>query len=397
MQVALLGAGASKSYDQSPTGERMPLARDFFETFNRMKLAANPWVLIDKLCGYIIEVKKADPYTYLSSGVDIEELHSEIGDYLEGNKGDFLKQFVARGAYTQLVFIFATVINEIQNGPTSSVHLRIAKCLSPRDSIITFNWDTLMDRALSEAGWSVDSGYGIGPYAIFRNGWSEPVTNHRSGIKIHKLHGSTNWLTGYPLNLNDQMLLGHALDPGSVFIYESSEHPYDTYDGRYIGGYQPFSYGYYPPNLLDVPGVSAKEGHVFVQVTPHFSWSPRGASGKKGIISMPLIIPPVKEKKYELFGGLFKSIWSQAENDLVNADHIAIIGYSFPRTDHRSNELFRQSFGRRSTIPVVSIVNPDPDYVTSKFLLEFGIPQSNIRIFKDYLTEDFPIEKVLTE
>ena len=99
---------------------------------------------------------------------------------------------------------------------------------------------------------------------------------------------------------------------------------------------------------------------------------------------MPLIIPPVKEKSYELFGGLFKSIWNQAEDDLVNADHIAIIGYSFPRTDDRSNELFRQSFARRTTIPVVSIVNPDPEYVANKFLLEFGIPQSNIRIFRDY-------------
>lgn len=397
MQVVLLGAGASKSYNRSPVGERMPLARDFFETFNRLRLAGNPWVLIDKLCGYIIEIKDADPYTYLSSGIDIEELHSEIADYVETNKDDFLKQFVARGAYTQLVFIFATVINEIQNGPISPVHRRIAKCLSDRDSVITFNWDTLMDRALSETGWSVNTGYGIVPHAIFRDGWSDPITNNGSAVKIHKLHGSTNWLTGYPLNLDNKILLGHALDPGSVFVYEWSEHPYDTYDGRFMGGYEPFSYGYYPPNLMDVPGIPAKEGHTFVQVTQHFSWSPRGTSGKRGIVSMPLIIPPVKEKSYELFGELFKSIWNQAEEDLVSADHIAIIGYSFPRTDDRSNELFRQSFARRTTVPVVSIVNPDPEYVANKFLVEFGIPQSNIRIFRDYLTENFPIEKLLAD
>jgi len=33
-----------------------------------------------------------------------------------------------------------------------------------------------------------------------------------------------------------------------------------------------------------------------------------------------------------LVGGLFGTIWNQAEDDLVKADHIAVIEYSFPRT-----------------------------------------------------------------
>ena len=39
MRAILLGAGASKSYDQSPTGQRMPIARDFFDTFDKLDLS----------------------------------------------------------------------------------------------------------------------------------------------------------------------------------------------------------------------------------------------------------------------------------------------------------------------------------------------------------------------
>lgn len=53
MRVLLLGAGASKSYDQSPTGQRMPVARDFFQTFDKLDLSANPWVLIGSLAAYV--------------------------------------------------------------------------------------------------------------------------------------------------------------------------------------------------------------------------------------------------------------------------------------------------------------------------------------------------------
>ena len=35
MNVVLLGAGASKAYSNSPTGRKMPIAKDFFQTLNK--------------------------------------------------------------------------------------------------------------------------------------------------------------------------------------------------------------------------------------------------------------------------------------------------------------------------------------------------------------------------
>lgn len=58
MKVILLGAGSSKCYKQSPSGLNMPIAKDFFQTFNKLKISENPWVLIDAILLYIMKREK---------------------------------------------------------------------------------------------------------------------------------------------------------------------------------------------------------------------------------------------------------------------------------------------------------------------------------------------------
>jgi hypothetical protein len=162
MRVILLGAGASKSYGASPTGQRMPIAKDFFPTFFELDAAANPWVLRDVLIYYLqIEKGIKDTDAYLSAGVDIEEIHSEIAMKLANlakEEGGF-DRIVLSKPYNQLIFLFATTLNEIANGLISQSHVDLAASLRPDDVVLTFNLDTLMDRALMDvAGWSIDSG-----------------------------------------------------------------------------------------------------------------------------------------------------------------------------------------------------------------------------------------------
>ena len=51
--VFLLGAGASKSYDLSPTGQSMPIANDFFSTYSKLPINFNPWALKTNLLSYL--------------------------------------------------------------------------------------------------------------------------------------------------------------------------------------------------------------------------------------------------------------------------------------------------------------------------------------------------------
>jgi hypothetical protein len=396
MRVILLGAGASKAYSESPTGVRMPVACDFFDTFDKLDISNNSWVLQDGVLEFIKREYGADPYQYLRSGIDIEDFHSDIEDKLKKSIeepgegiGELLKIFNHK-AFNQLVFIFSSVINEIQNGPLSKPHLKLAKLLNSNDIVITFNWDTLMDRALhQEKRWSTDSGYGFNAHKIYRNQWVKPETNlNIKSPKLIKLHGSTNWLTSHQVFQGKDTIFMHASSPDAVWIYESTIDPYDCHAGRYMSGYTDFSYGYYPANL-DGEGRPAPEGQTLVRSTANFPWMPKGDAGKRGIVSIPLIVPPVKDKKYDAYGELFHELWDNAASALVEADEIIIIGYSFPRTDLRSNKLFMDAFMIRDSMPKVKILDPFPNKIADKFKYELGISEANLFVYKDYFNEEF--------
>lgn len=399
MNLLLLGAGASKAYADSPTGVKMPIARDFFSTFERLKISSNPWVLIDGLLDFITRVKGEEPMDFFGKNVDIEELYTEIEENLRLfiGKSASLDRVMAFKSYTQLIFIFSAAINEIQNGPISRPHSLLAKKLSSNDMVVTFNWDTLMDRALkNETGWSTDSGYGFSPKSIYRDGWAAPNENYTESPQLIKLHGSVNWLSSHPISPEKDILLTQEAAPGTVWVYENTLSPYPCFAGRYLDGYEELSYGYYPPNILDDAGKKVKDGYVLIRTRMKFPWIPEGNSSDKGLVSIPLIIPPVKEKNYHGYGMLFDDLWSKAKEGIEKATHIIIIGYSFPRTDLKSNKLFVEAFNNRVDIPYVTILDPEPDRIAAKFRMELGIPDSHIRVLKGYFSEDTDIEALFS-
>jgi|SRR5271170_706705 hypothetical protein len=398
MKAYVLGAGASRAYDQSPTGQRMPLARDVFQVFSELSISANPWVLIGDIVAYVSESRGIAPEDFDSFNNDIEEFYSEVqGSLAEAiQRGDELQTILISRIVNQLVFLFASVINEVQNGPISTVHQNVARTLAPEDQVLTFNWDTLMDRALAaESMWRTDFGHLAVPRLIHRDGWIAPNMKRETAPMLLKLHGSTNWLTSYNQIEDGKLTLIQSSDPSTLYVYESTDKPYATYAGRFMPGYRPFSYGYYPPNIPDDPGKSAPEGHVFVRARPKFPWVPEGTAPDQGLPSMPLIIPPAKTKTYDLLGSLFKTIWSAAEDSLSLAEHIILIGYSFPRTDHQSNALFAKAFSRRTGMPRVSIVDPKPDRAAEKFRRDFGITADKLFVYAEPFSETFDLKKIL--
>ena len=120
MKTYLLGAGASRGYDQSPTDQRMPLARDVFETFSKLTTCANPWVLTVAIVNYVASTRGILAQHFSSFNDDIEEFHSEIQAQLLNaiRNSDDLERLNFSRISDQLVFLFASVINEIQNGPS---------------------------------------------------------------------------------------------------------------------------------------------------------------------------------------------------------------------------------------------------------------------------------------
>lgn len=314
MKVYLLGAGASRAYDQSPTRQRMPLARDVFDIFSKLETSSNPWVLISAIVEYVSRSRGITYEQFPSFNEDIEEFYSEVQDLFVDaiRRKDDMQTMSALRITNQLVFLFTSVINEIQNGPASTAHRGIARTLAPDDRVLTFNWDTLMDRAMAEeTPWQTDFGYLAVPRLIHRGEWAAPTPQRVNAPLLLKLHGSTNWLSSHNLVEEGEMTLIQSSDPSTFYVYESTEKQYATYAGRFMPGYEPFSYGYYPPNIPDDAGKRAKEGHVLVSFRPKFPGVPEGRAPASGLTSMALIIPPAKAKSYELF-------WVSLQNDLVS-------------------------------------------------------------------------------
>jgi hypothetical protein len=394
MNCYIFGAGASKCYSDSPTGQKMPLAAEFFKIFNKLKISSNPWVLVGSVINYVRDNYGIEPIDFVNFNENIELIHSEIHEKFINakSKNDLPNMIKYNAANVQLTFMFVSAINEIQNGPISDAHINFVRMLNENDSIITFNWDILLDRALAnEKKWTTDTGYSIVPKQIYRNCWVEPQ-NIKSNYDLIKLHGSTNWLTSYPIFDKGSLKFTHTTGDHDVFVYESTIDEYACYDGRYMNGYLPFSYGYYPPNLY-VDSIKPRKGHLFARVTMRHGMNVKGTAPHNGLDSMPLIITPIKNKEYDRFGDLFEILWKKSQEKLEGADKIFIIGYSFPKTDIRTNELFISAFSNRTSIPEIIIINPYPDQILDKFIFEFGIPRKKIIIDKCFIDEKYNFNK----
>ena len=73
--------------------------------------------------------------------------------------------------------------------------------------------------------------------------------------------------------------------------------------------------------------------------------------------TLPVIVPPVKNKE-DLYHSRILNLWSLAGTALSEADEILIYGYSCPRLDIESEEMFRASVRHSTLLEKISIIDP---------------------------------------
>lgn len=396
-RVIVLGAGASCSYLKSSTGLRPPLAREIISTFNKLDISENRFVLVGHIINYVRDTRGVPPSDFGSWDEDLESFFSEVDEEVavmaekvqngvKFSTEEFYKYILAVGAYNQLIFLFASIFNEIQNGPVSIPYTLLADELNHNDVVITFNWDTLLDRVLYTANvWSPNKGYCIKPEAIFDNKWKSPdeFEYKDNEILYLKLHGSTNWLApchGVHLSTGQKYSMSkYAID--KLFVFLKSTKAYETYENRYWGPYKPFSYCYYPPNL-PVTRDNKEPGRANIRIVSAIDLPEHGkiVINEKDIFSMPLIVPPVRNKQYKRYGRIFSTLWKLAEESISKCDQLYIIGYSFPKTDIATREMFKNAIKRNVSIEKIVIINPQPRNIKHLFLNEFNVKASKLEI-----------------
>jgi hypothetical protein len=276
--------------------------------------------------------------------------------------------------FTNMMFIFASVLNEAQNGPSLSLYRPLLETCGPNDVFATFNWDTLLDRALMDSGgWNPNEGYGLGFRAVFDGTWKpamEGKPQFETAWKLLKLHGSTNWLVPH-MGVHFETLEYQSSVPKSneAFLYWHSSMPYATHRNRWTGGYVPTTYCYYPPHI---PGefftkaqLSPGPGHVFLSANLRV-FSPFEEGSPNGVPSSPILITPVRQKRYDGFAQNIENLWMRAVEALENAHRIVIVGYSFPATDVRPLDLFRSVLAARGEELSVEIVAPGVEEIANR-------------------------------
>lgn len=185
-----------------------------------------------------------------------------------------------------------------------------------------------------------------------------------------KLHGSTNWLVPY-VGVHFQTIKFQSIVPNSerFFLYWHSNLVYSTHKGRWRGGYAPTCYCYYPPNIpgryFEQAEIAAPRGKVIVRFTQRII-SPFDELHEQGVPSSPVLITPVRQKKYEMYASTIGSVWKQAEARLRSAKRIVIVGYSFPPTDVRPRKLLRSILNARRGEIELEIVAPGVADIASR-------------------------------
>jgi hypothetical protein len=167
------------------------------------------------------------------------------------------------------------------------------------DSIITFNYDLVLERELEIL--KIRPLYWCGPNALDGDAFhSEPFHDAKIELNLLKLHGSINW--GICRKCNRLHFL-----------------PYNQYLVK---------------NLAENICSQCREA-----------------------ISSSLIVPPTWNKGTE--EEFIRYVWKAALKELIEAGRIFIVGYSFPETDQFFKYMLGLALAHNDNLSEVYVVNPD--------------------------------------
>lgn len=385
--VWLFGAGASCHYNLNPYGVQIPLANGFFEAFHSLPTSQGFHAHVGPFISFLAHYKgvPADKVSQWTENIEdfmtsIEHVIDQIRKRRKRAKGHLTKKQYFKAisyamAFNNMMFILANVINEAQNGPSESLYRYLLHFCSPNDAFISLNWDTLLDRALVDTGgWNPNDGYGLRFASVLDGTWKAAAEGERAfstDWKLLKLHGSTNWLVPHAhVDFRDFSYVSSVPKSDSIFLYWQSALPYSTHKSRWTGGYAPTCYCYYPPHipapLFSKKQLAAPPGKVFVKFAQKGVFAPFDEPDPNGVPSSPLLITPVRQKKYDMYESTINALWRQAGELLRNAEKIVLIGYSFPRTDTRVPELLRRSLSQTPKKISVELVDPNASDIISR-------------------------------
>ncbi len=172
-------------------------------------------------------------------------------------------------------------------------------------TVVTFNYDTLIEHAVSTLSLHPDGIFGWNLYRVpvswakAREGWGMLAGDRRTSFSLLKVHGSLNWWYSGPES-----------PPGDT-VYATNMQP---------------RWGQDPDEDEDIAVID----------------------------KVRLVVPPTLQKESFYENSILRSQWQMARERLIDADRIILMGYSLPPTD-LSSRLLLSTSGADASIEVVDL------------------------------------------
>ena len=303
-RVWILGAGASISHAQG----KFPGIDSFFAYAKNFKITMGSQRTVRdeyaRLASYV-EAVFGKSITRINDRIDVEQLLTFLEIDIQNYDNAETKALHRR--VLKLILDVMTRAQNVLGAGAQEYDSFVEHFLGPDDTIITFNWDTMLDDALERRQQlRKDTDFdGTNQYTNFLQEMSATKIGTWSGMAVKppyaeqlpkvgrylKMHGSVDWHY-----CNDPKCRGYA----KVFPMVEVDNPF-----------------------------YCSECHSRTQ---------------------RLMVPPVLNKQYQDLP-LMRSIWNTAEVELQEADEIVVWGYSLPPTDFRAARLLRYFPREDETIP----------------------------------------------
>ncbi len=305
-RVWILGAGASISHAKGD----FPSITDFFKYAKKQKITMSSERTVkpdyEDIHTYILATI-GKSIIRLDHNIDIEQLLTLIEIDKEKNDTGYIRSLSEK----TINLIRSVISNSQKNADVSGDYHRFRKQIKVSDTVITFNWDTLLDDAFGRKNilrqrlmWKDKNQYV--KFITQLSAWKETTIDH---MAIYPPYKTTNHSEGFLLKLH-----------GSVDWFQCKNINCRAYNRAF-------------------PLIDFEVTHYCAEC-----FSP----------VVPIIIPPVLYKNYNEHL-MIQTLWNAAESEISSADELLIWGYSLPPTDIHANWLLRQI---DYTIKAVTIINP---------------------------------------
>lgn len=325
-----------------------PLIDDFFQVALKLEEYAYINEEYNLLYEYIDKNWRKRKDDLKTSKLSLEDCFTcvevQLNRAIQDNDAEKINE-LGRIKYT-LISLFINIINLFEEEfsiESSEEMLYLGEYIyKNKPDIITFNYDYFIERSIEKAskfkvnptsieivwGWKRALGYGI----KFDEIETFSLSNGDKIIKgedfymaespyawcLLKLHGSLNWFQYLPLHVHPDFA-GEPKYPSPTELAKRTILRFDSLDPMIMGNF-------------DINGRYVG----------------------------PIIITPEIHKgaAYKRYAHVFDYLWELAEKTLSKCKNLVLIGYSFPKSDTRTKELFERAF-YRNNLESLTIINPD--------------------------------------